>query len=53
MRRKGFPTFAVIVLVLSLLYLLDSLNILATRIPWLPIILIIVASGWIVDRYSD
>ena len=50
--KRGFPTFAVIVLVLSIIWLLQSLGVLAIDVPWLPIIAIIIAIGWIMDRYS-
>ncbi|MBU1246232.1 MAG: hypothetical protein KKH88_03805 [Nanoarchaeota archaeon] len=53
MAKKGkFPTFAWIVLVLGILWLLGELGIFAASVPWLPIILIIVAIGWLVDRYK-
>jgi len=48
---KKFPTFGVIVLVLGVLWLLSDLHVISFGIPWLPIILIIVAIGWIVNRY--
>ncbi len=47
----GFPTFAVIVLVLAVLWLLGDMGILGVNVPWLPVILIIVAIGWIVNQY--
>jgi len=52
MAKKRFPTFAVIVLVLAIFWLLGDLNILNVNIPWIPVILIIVAVGWIVSHYS-
>ncbi len=53
MKRKKFPTFAVIVLVLALIWLLNELGVLIMEIPWFPLILIIVAVGWIVNHYSS
>ncbi len=50
-RRRGFPTFATLVLVLGILWLLSELQILTVAVPWLPVIMIIVAIGWIVDHY--
>ena len=47
-----FPTFAVILLVVGILWLLNELNVLAVNIPWWPVILIIVAIGWIVNSYT-
>ena len=49
---RGFPTFAVIVLVYGLIWFLSDIGIITVNIPWLPLILIIVATGWIVNHYS-
>ena len=49
---RRFPTFAIIVFVLGTLWLLNELNVIATGIPWLPVILIVISLGWIVDHYS-
>jgi len=48
---KGFPTFAVILLVLGTLWILSDLNIITTKVPWFPAVLVIIAIGWIVDNY--
>ena len=50
MAKKSFPTFAVIVLILSVIWMLRELNVVLWDIPWLPLILIIVSIGWIIDR---
>lgn len=51
MKRK-FPTFAVIVLVFALIWLLTDLNIIPKiNVPWLPLILAIIALGWIINRF--
>jgi len=44
-----FPTFATIVLAVGIFWLLNSLGIIKGNIPWWPIILIVVALGWIVN----
>lgn len=49
---KGFPTFAVILLVLAVLWLLGSLEVINVDVPWLPIVLIVVALGMIVNRFA-
>ncbi len=49
---KGFPTFAVLILVLGLLWLLSELSIITTIIPWFPVIIVTIAVGWIIDHYS-
>jgi hypothetical protein len=48
--KTGFPTFAIILLVLGILWLLSELNIILVEVPWIPIILIIVAIGLIFNR---
>ena len=49
--KRGFPTFAIILLVIGLLWLMGDLDILTINLPWIPIILIIVAVGMIINRY--
>ena len=50
--KKGFPTFAVIVLILAVLWLLSETGILTLSIPWIPLIVAIVALGWVIDYYT-
>jgi hypothetical protein len=47
-----FPTFASAVLVLGILWILSELKILTVEVPWFPVILVVVAIGWIVDFYA-
>jgi len=49
--NKGFPTFAIIILVLGVLLLLSETGILKTKIPWFPAIIIIISIGWIINHY--
>jgi len=49
--NKRFPTFAVILLVLSGLWALNEIEVIKMEVPWIPIILIIVTIGWIIDYY--
>jgi hypothetical protein len=51
-KRKGFPTFATIVLAVGVLWLLNSLGFIKGDIPWWPIVVIIVAFGWIISFYN-
>jgi len=48
-----FPTFAVILLVVGLVWLLNDLKVLAINLPWVPIVLVIIAVGMIVNRYKS
>lgn len=46
-----FPTFAVIILVVGIIWLLNDLEVLSISIPWLPVVLIIIAIGLIANNY--
>lgn len=50
--KPKFPTLAVILLVVGAVWLLNDVGYLAINIPWIPLILIIVAVGLIINRYS-
>ena len=53
MRKEGrFPTLAVILLVVGIIWLLSDLGVMTVSIPWWPVILIIIAVSWIVNRYT-
>lgn len=49
---KGFPTFPILLLVIAVLWLLSELAIITIDLPWWPIILGIIALGWIFDYYG-
>ena len=51
MKSKKFPTLAVILLVVGIIWLLQEINIISINIPWIPVVLIIVAVGLIINRY--
>ena len=42
-----FPTVAVILLVVGIVWLLSDLGVITVSIPWWPVILIIIAISWI------
>ena len=46
----NFPTFAVILLVVGILWLLTELKVISVNIPWIPIALIIAAIGMIANN---
>jgi hypothetical protein len=52
-RRKSFPTLAVILLVFAIVWLLDELGVLVINVPWVPVILIVVAVGMIFNRFKE
>ena len=51
-KRKIFPTFWVIVLVFALAWLFSDLGYLNINIPWLPITVVLIAIGAIVNHYG-
>lgn len=48
--KKKFPTFAFIILVFASLWLLREMDVIDFYVPWLPVILIIIAVGIIFNR---
>ncbi len=52
-KKRKFPTFAVILLVVGFIWLLNELQVIAINIPWIPVVLVIVAIGMILNRYQE
>jgi multisubunit Na+/H+ antiporter MnhG subunit len=52
MAKTKFPTLAIILLVVAVVWLFNELNYFSIDIPWIPVVLIIIAIGMIVNRYS-
>jgi len=50
--RKRFPTFAFLVLVVGIIWLLTELGLVRIDIPWLPIVVIVLSLGWILNHYA-
>ena len=48
-----FPTFAVIVLVIALLWIASEVGWIAIDIPWFPVIIAIIALGMIVNKHHS
>ncbi len=48
--RRTFPTLAFIILVFAGLWLLRELEIIDFKLPWLPVVLIVIAIGIIFNR---
>ncbi len=46
-----FPTFAVVLLCIGIIWLLNELKVFSIDIPWVPIVLIVIAVGMIINRY--
>ncbi|MBR9675953.1 hypothetical protein GOV05_03020 [Candidatus Woesearchaeota archaeon] len=49
---KGFPTFAVIILVIGLWMLLQEIGVISSRISVWPMILVVAGIGWIIEYYT-
>ncbi len=50
--QRSFPTFAFLILIAGVIWLLTELEILTIDVPWLPIVVIILALGWIINHYA-
>ena len=50
--QKKFPVFAVILLIVAVMWLLNDLEIVAVDIPWIPIIIAVIAVGMIFKRFK-
>jgi hypothetical protein len=48
--ERVFPTFAVVLLVIGIVWLLNELKVFSINIPWVPIVLIIIAIGMMVNK---
>ncbi len=52
MSKTKFPTLAVIILVWALVWLLNELKVISLDLPWIQVIIIIIAIGMIINRYN-
>ena len=53
MAKTKFPVLAVILLVVAIAWASTELGVLTINIPWIPVILAIIAIGMIINRYSE
>jgi hypothetical protein len=51
-RERKFPTLGFIILLFSSLWLFRELDIVDIRLPWIPVILIIISIGMIFDKLA-
>jgi len=49
--KRRFPTLAIALLVVGVIWLLNDLEFISINIPWIPIVLIIIAFGMIFNRF--
>ena len=52
-KKPKFPTLAVVLLVLAVIWLINAMGYFAVNIPWIPVILIVIAIGMIINRYKE
>lgn len=52
-KNKAFPVLAVILLIFAVAWALAELEYLAINIPWIPVILAVIAIGMIWNRLVD
>ena len=52
MAKTRFPVLAVILLIFAVVWILNDTGIFLINIPWIPVILAIVAIGMILNRYN-
>lgn len=53
MAKIKFPALAVILLLFALAWLLSDLGYLTINIPWIPVILAVIAIGMVINRYNE
>ncbi|MFA7707954.1 MAG: hypothetical protein WCX73_03320 [Candidatus Pacearchaeota archaeon] len=52
MAKTKFPALAVILLVFAVIWILNDTGVFLINIPWIPVILAIIAIGMIFNRYN-
>jgi len=52
MARTKFPALAVILLIFAVAWLLSDLGVYFIDIPWIPVILVVIAIGMIFNRFT-
>jgi len=50
--KTKFPTLAAILLIFAVVWIADEVGYLAFNVPWIPVVLAIIAIGMIANRYS-
>lgn len=52
MARNKFPVLAVILLIFALVWLFSDLGYWYVNLPWIPVVLVIIAIGMIFNRFN-
>lgn len=51
MNKCKFPMFAVVLLAAGIMWLLNDVEVISINIPWIPVVVIIIAAGMLFNRY--
>ena len=52
MAKIRFPVLAIVLLIFAIIWILNDTGIFVINLPWIPIILAIIAIGMIYNRYN-
>lgn len=53
MAKQKFPVFGTILLILGIVWLISEIYNVNINVPWIPVVLIVVAVGIIFNRFRD
>ena len=51
-KKRKFPVLATILLIFAIIWILNDMKIIAINIPWIPVMLAVIAIGMIFNRYN-
>lgn len=52
-KKPKFPVLATLLLILGLVWILNDLQIINLNLPWVPVILVVIAIGMIWNRFKE
>jgi uncharacterized membrane protein YoaK (UPF0700 family) len=52
-KKPKFPVLATLLLVLGLVWMLNELQVISLNLPWIPVILVVIAIGMIWNRFRE
>jgi uncharacterized membrane protein YoaK (UPF0700 family) len=52
-KKPKFPVLATLLLVLGLVWILNDLSVINLNLPWVPVILVVIAIGMIWNRFRE
>jgi hypothetical protein len=51
--KKSIPMLAIMTLIIGFVWLLNDMGVIAYKIPWMPLIMILMAINWIIGYYKN